>query len=470
MSGEPTKMMAAQLLGHYRKGSLSPIEVTRATLDRIDERNPRLNAFCHRDDDLAMAMARDSEKRWRAGRPLGLVDGVPTSIKDLVLVKGWPTLRGSRTVSPDQPWDEDAPCVARLRESGAILLGKTTTPEFGWKGVTDSPLTGITRNPWNLDRTPGGSSGDAAAACADGMGVLHIGTDGGGSIRIPAAFTGVYGIKATFGRVAAYPQSPLGMISHIGPITRTVADAALMLTVIGVPDPRDWLALPACSRDYRIGLEDGIHGLRVAYSRDLGYATVDPEIAALVDRAARTFEDLGAVVDEIDPGFDDPSELFKTHYFGHYSALGEGMSAEERSLLDPGLVQLMELGNGYSTRDWLLAEEGREKLARRVNLFLTEYDLLLTPQMPLVAFKAGVEVPPGSDMSKWLDWSPFAYPFNLTQHPAASVPCGLTSEGMPAALQIVGRKYEDSLVLRASRAYEAANPFVGPERPEGGCS
>src|SRR3954462_10971001 len=271
MKTDPALISATELLCLYRSRSLSPVEVAQACLDRIAALDPDLNAFALIDGDAALKAARASEERWIKGEPLGLVDGVPATIKDLILTKGWPTLRGSKAISPDQPWEEDAPATARLREHGAVLLGKTTTPELGHKGVTDSPLTGITRNPWNPAMTPGGSSGGAAVAAATGMGALHVGTDGGGSIRIPASFTGIFGLKPSFGRVPAYPLSPFGTLAHVGPMTRTVSDAALMLTVISEPDGRDWHALPSDRRDYRIGLEAGIAGLRLAYSRRLGY-------------------------------------------------------------------------------------------------------------------------------------------------------------------------------------------------------
>jgi aspartyl-tRNA(Asn)/glutamyl-tRNA(Gln) amidotransferase subunit A len=311
---EIAKLPAAELVRRYRRKDLSPVEVTKAALSRIDACNKAVNAFCVIDADQALASAAASEARWMKGEPCGLVDGVPTTIKDVVLTKGWPTLRGSRTTDPDQPWDIDAPCTARLREHGAVLLGKTTTPEFGWKGVTDNLVSGITRNPWNTDRTPGGSSGGAAAAAALGMGALHIGTDGGGSIRIPSGFTGVFGHKPSFGRVPAWPGSAFGTLSHVGPLTRTVTDAALMLNVITQPDARDWTALPFRERDYTIGLEDGVAGLRIAYSPVLGYVDVDPEIAALVRAAAEVMRDLGATVEKVDPGFNDPAETFRRQW------------------------------------------------------------------------------------------------------------------------------------------------------------
>ncbi len=241
---------AVELLRLYRSGAASPVEATRAVLARIERFNPALNAFCHVAAEDALAAARASEARWKQQTPCGALDGVPVSIKDLILVRGMPTLRGSRTIDPAQPWDVDAPVAARLREAGAVILGKTATPEFGCKGETNSPLTGITRNPWNPERTPGGSSGGTAAAIAAGMGPLSVGTDGAGSVRIPAAFCGNFGLKPSFGRVPAYPLSPFGSVAHLGPHAMSVADAALMMNVIKQPDARDWTSLPPDPSDY----------------------------------------------------------------------------------------------------------------------------------------------------------------------------------------------------------------------------
>src|SRR6187551_565398 len=276
---------ALTLLALYRAGDASPVEATRAVLDRIERFNPLLNAFCHLAPDDALAAARASESRWKAGAPAGDLDGVPVSIKDLILAKGWPTLRGSRTVDPKQSWNVDAPATARLREAGAVILGKTTTPEFGCKGETNSPLTGITRNPWNPQKTSGGSSGGTAAAIASGMGPLSVGTDGAGSVRIPAGFCGNFGLKPSFGRVPAYPLSPMGTVAHLGPHTMSVANAALMMNVLKRPDARDWTSLPYDDRDYLQGLDDGVKGLRIAFSPTLGYAKVDAEVAAAVAAA-----------------------------------------------------------------------------------------------------------------------------------------------------------------------------------------
>src|SRR5919204_6915590 len=329
MSSDPCLLGATALLDAYRKHELSPVEVTRAVLARIERLNPVLNAFILV-SDRALDDARASEARWRAGQPKGLLDGVPVSIKDILLTRGWPTLRGSKSVDPRGPWKDDAPATARLREHGAVLLGKTTTPEFGWKGVTDSPLTGITRNPWNPQKTPGGSSGGAAAALAAGMGALAVGTDGGGSIRIPCSFTGLFGLKASFGRVPAWPLSPFGTVAHVGPMARSVADAALMLNVLAQPDARDWHALPYERRDWRTALDEGVADLRIAYSPDLGYAKVDTEVAALVREAVRVFADLGARVEEKHPGFENPDAIFRTHWFAGAAALVEGIPAQKR--------------------------------------------------------------------------------------------------------------------------------------------
>jgi aspartyl-tRNA(Asn)/glutamyl-tRNA(Gln) amidotransferase subunit A len=474
-------LSATQLVDLYRTGQVSPVEVACAVLDRIErldglgngsglggaegKPNNRINAFRLVDADGAMAQARESEARWQRGAPNGLVDGVPTTIKDLIVTKGWPTLRGSRTINPEQAWDEDGPPVARMREHGAVLLGKTNTPEFGWKGVTDSPLTGVTVNPWNAALTPGGSSGGAAAAAALGMGPLHIATDGGGSIRIPAAFCGLFGHKPTFGLVPVHPHSPAGTLWHQGPIVRTVADAALMLTVISQPDRRDWLAVPHHPVDYRATLDQGVAGLRIAYSPDLGYVGVDPEVAALVADAVNLFADMGAEVDQVDPGFSDPLEIMITLWSVALALAVAPLTEEQRALVDPPILEIAARGAGHTAVEYREAERAREALGRHMQHFHERYDLLITPQLPLTAFEAGHEVPPGSGMTRWWEWSPFTYPFNLTQQPAASLPCGFTDDGLPVAVQVVGAKFADATVLRACRAYEAGNPFVMPPMP-----
>ena len=456
MSDDFAYMSASDLLAGYASGAFSPLEVTREVLDRGKACNDKINAFVLFDEGAALESARRSEDRWRAGAPLGRLDGVPTGIKDIVLTKGWPTLRGSKSTDPSQAWDEDAPASARLREHGAVLIGKTTTPEFGWKGVTDSPVTGITRNPWNLERTPGGSSGGASAALAAGIGALHVGTDGGGSIRIPSGFTGVFGLKATFGRVPVYPSSPFGTLSHAGPMAREVRDAALMLNVLAEPDPRDPLSLPADGRDYTHGLDSGVQGLRMAYSETLGFATTDPEVAAVVAAAVRLFEDLGARVEAADPGIGDPTPIFRAHWHAGACAVVRPLSAAQRAELDPGLIALVESRPELSLGEYQDAIAARAALSIEMARFHERYDLLLTPTLPLTAFEAGRLGAPQRSPDDWIGWTPFSYPFNLTQQPAASVPCGFAPDGLPVGLQIVGRRFDEAMVLRAAYAIEQA--------------
>jgi aspartyl-tRNA(Asn)/glutamyl-tRNA(Gln) amidotransferase subunit A len=460
-------LSAVELIQHYRRGALSPLEVVRDALARKERFQPAVNAFCGGDDATVLAQARESEARWAKGQPCGPLDGVPVTIKDNIQVKGWTNFKGS-AVTPREPVEEDAPVVARLREAGAVFLGKTCMPEFGWKGLGDSPLTGNTRNPWNTGRTPGGSSSGAAACAALNVGCIHIGTDGAGSIRIPAAFCGVYGIKASYGRVPAWPISVMGFLAHIGPLTRRVEDAALALSVIGQPDARDMTAMIEPPPDYRIGLADGVRGLRVAYSPRLGYVkTVDPDIEALVREAAHRFAELGAHVEEVDPGFADPLETLTTLWSAG-AAVAMAPFESQRERIDPGLMRVVEHGKtvtGPAYAEAFLYQ--RNALATRMAAFHEKYDLLLTPALATEAFEAGRETPAdGRYGEDWPAWTPFTYPFNITQQPAATVPCGLTSAGLPAGLQIVGAFGADALVLRASRAYEAAFPWKALREPK----
>jgi aspartyl-tRNA(Asn)/glutamyl-tRNA(Gln) amidotransferase subunit A len=457
---------AADLLRLYRCRELSPVEVTRDQLDRIEKFQPVINAFIIIDREGALKAAKDSETRWQKGEPIGLVDGIGATVKDNVWLKGFPSRRGSLTTL-DTLIKDDAPAVARLREAGAIILGKTTLPEFGWIGACHSPLTGITRNPWKLDRTPGGSSGGAAASALLNLGHLHIGTDGAGSIRIPAAFTGVFGIKPSFGRVAAFPASPFSILAHVGPLTRSVADAALMLSVIGGPDERDMTAWNTPTPDYRVGLDDGVRGLRIAWSPRLGYfKKLNPEVEAAAAKAAQVFAELGAIVEEADPGFADPYEMIMTLWGAVSATVVAAAPEKDRARMDPGFLQMAELGKKYLVADYLAAYTARADIANAMARFHEKYDLLLTPQMPTPAIEAGRVTPAdGSYGDNWLNWSPYTYPFNLTQQPAASVPCGFSSDGLPIGLQIVGPARQDHLVLRAAGAFESARPFQFIDAP-----
>ncbi|MFJ4831550.1 amidase [Streptomyces sp. NPDC088747] len=454
---ELTELTATQLVDGYRKGEFSPVEATRAALDRAERVQPAVNAFVRLDSDEALARAAGSTERWRRGEPAGLLDGVPVTVKDIILMRGGPTLRGSRNIDPQGSWDEDAPSVARLREHGAVFLGRTTTPEFGWKGVTDSPLSGVTRNPYDVSRTAGGSSGGSAAAVALGAGPLSLGTDGGGSVRIPAAFCGIFALKPTYGRVPLYPASAFGTLAHVGPMTRDAADAALMMDVISGPDVRDWSALAPMDGSFRDTLGDGVRGLRVAYSPSLGgQVAVRPAVAAAVRQAVERLAGLGAYVSEADPDFTDPVEAFHTLWFAGAARVTQHFGPHQRELLDPGLREVRDLGARHNALEYLAAVDVRMELGRRMGLFHQSYDVLVTPTLPLTAFEAGVEVPKGSGHRRWTGWTPFTYPFNLTQQPAATVPVGLDDDGLPVGLQLVAARHRDDLVLRTAHAlYEA---------------
>ncbi|MER8158236.1 amidase [Streptomyces sp. NPDC094472] len=450
-------LTAVQLIERYASGELSPVEATRAVLHRIEQIQPEVNAFSQVNAEGALRQAEESAERWRRGAPAGLVDGVPVSVKDILLLRGAPTLRGSRTVRPEgRAWDEDAPSVARLREHGAVFVGKTTTPEFGWKGVTDSPVYGVTGNPYDPQRTAGGSSGGSAAAVALGAGPLSLGTDGGGSVRIPASFCGIFALKPTYGRVPLYPASAFGTLAHVGPMTRDAADAALLMDVISGPDWRDWSQLAPSGSGFQEALAPGgggVDGLRVAYSPSLGgTAVIDPEVAAAVRRAVDLLAELGAVVEEVDPGFEDPVEAFHTLWFSGAARVVQPLGAEDWELLDPGLREICAQGASYSALDYLAAVDVRMALGHAMGRFHSAYDLLVTPTLPITAFEAGVEVPKGSEHTRWTGWTPFTYPFNLTQQPAASVPCGLSGAGLPIGVQLVGARHADALVLRAAHA------------------
>ena len=453
-------LSATELLAAYRAQTLSPVEVAEYLLGRIEALDAQTNAFCLIDAETTLAQATASEERWQSGEPMGLLDGVPVAVKDLVLSKGWPTLRGSKTVSRDQAWDQDAPSVARLREHGAVLIGKTTTPEFGWKGTNDAPLTGVTRNPWDLHKTPGGSSGGAGAALAAGFCPLAIGTDAGGSIRIPASFSGVFGLKPTFGLVAAWPASPFGTLAHLGPMSRTVEDAALFLNVVGEPDPRDWFQQPFAKADFTRELDRGLKGARIAFSPRLGWVKrVDPEVEEIVAGAAIRFGELGATVEQVDPPGGDPSAFFRTLYFSGASFLLGDMPEDKLRLLDPNLRLIVEEARSITRKEFQQATAERATYGAGFKAFMQSHDFILTPSTAVPAFDTPLVTPFDPHGKSWMEWTPFTYPFNLTQQPAASICCGFTGSGLPVGLQIVGRMGDDAGVLRAARAFEQTSDF-----------
>ena len=461
---------ATELAKQLKSKQLSPVELTEAVLERIEKLNPALNAFCTLTPEMAREQAKAAEAKIMRGETEGKLLGLPISVKDLIFTKGVRTTSGSLLYADRVP-QEDAPTVERVKAAGAVILGKTNTPEFGWRGSTDNRVFGATRNPWNLERTPGGSSGGASAQIAAGLGPLALGTDGAGSVRIPSSFTGIFGLKPSSGRVPVYPASAAGDLSHVGPMTRTVADAALLLEVLAGADERDRISLPTDNTDYRAacerGVNQGLRGLRVAWSANLGYAQVEPEVLAITERAAKRFGELGADLEEAHPGFTSPIAILNIFFYGGISAsLGDYM-ADKADLLDPGLREIAEKGLRLSGLDWGKAMLGRAALWDTVRRFFTKYDLLLTPTVPQPAFEMGIVGPTSiaGHTVEGLDWTPFSYPFNLTGQPAASVPCGFTANGLPVGLQIVGRRFADALVLQAAAAFEALQPWSSHRPP-----
>jgi aspartyl-tRNA(Asn)/glutamyl-tRNA(Gln) amidotransferase subunit A len=450
---------AVELVEGYRTGVLSPVEATKVALDAIGRLDGQVNAFVLVDAEGALAAAKESEARWFSGEPLGSGDGVPTSIKDALWTKGWPTLRGSTLIDESQEWTEDAPCVARLRETGAVFLGKTTTPEYSWKGVTDSHKYGVTGNPWDAGMTSGGSSGGSATAVGLGMGAWSVGTDGGGSVRIPAAFTGTVALKPTYGLIPLFPPSAFGTLSHAGPMTRTVRDNAALLDVITGFDPRDWSAMPTPSRSFLSDLDDGVAGLRIAYSRNFGFVENHPEVEAAVRAAVEVLAAAGAEVTEIDPGFADPIDAFNVLWFSGAAKVLEAYGDAVDDRVDPGFRRAGAAGLQYSVSDFLDATAVRAELGRLMGEFHRRYDVLVSPTLPIPAFPTGQDVPDGWPSPDWTSWTPYTYPFNLTQQPALSVPCGFTAAGLPVGLQVVGPRHSDALVLRVGQAYQAATDW-----------
>ena len=462
MSIEIAYMTATELVARFFDKSLSPVEATEAALARLDATEPKINAFQFTAHDAARKAARASECRWQSGEPQGVLDGVPVTVKDLIPLAGWPLRNGSATTD-SAPCNFDAPSVARLRDAGAVFLGKTTSPEYGWKGITDGPLFGYTRNPWNLAHSPGGSSGGAAASLAAGVGALALGNDGGGSIRIPSSYSGIYGIKPSFGRVPDHPrEGAFCTTSSEGPMTRTVEDAALMLNELAKPDARDWYALPYDARDWRDGLDADVKGWRVAYAPGLGGAVVAPDVRALVDRAVERLAGLGADVEEVGPVIEALEPVFTDYWLAGFASILRAIPDGKHELLDPRFRDLAERGLTVTLPQYHAAMRARARLGVLMNQFHETYDLLVTPTLPTTAPVA--ETPYHSQsLHRWNHAVPFTLPFNLTGQPGASIPCGVSEAGLPVGLQLVAARHREDLVLKASHAFETLAPQQWPQ-------
>jgi aspartyl-tRNA(Asn)/glutamyl-tRNA(Gln) amidotransferase subunit A len=457
---------ATELTRLMRGKVVSPVEVMDATLQRAQRLNPGLNAICTPTYDAAMEAARQAEAAVVRGAALGMLHGVPTTIKDLALTKGVRTMAGSH-IFRDRIPDIDHAHVERLRAAGAISIGKTTVPELGWKGVSNSPVTGITHNPWKRGMNAGGSSAGAAVCAAAGIGPVHQGSDGAGSIRMPAAFCGIFGMKPSFGRVPYHPMPNNGLVSHVGPMTRTVADAALMLQAMAGPDNRDISSLEAPPEDYRGRLKEGVAGLKAAYCPDLGYLKVDAEVAECVRNAVLAFADLGCLVEEIDPDWGDPIEMQHCLFAANFAGMLGHLLGHWADRMDPGLVALVQHGLTYSAAQYCNAQSQRFAYYDKVRSFFERYDLLLTPTLSVAAFPADLLIPSHwpQHVWDWLRWAGFSYPFNLTWLPAATCPCGFTTEGLPVGLQIVAGRFNDLRVLQAAHAFEQARPWQNRRPP-----
>lgn len=452
---------AFEIAEQIRTKRLSPVEYMQAVLSRIEQYEPRVNAFVCLAADQAMDAAKRAEAALTRGQPVGPLHGVPVTIKDLANTKDLPTQHGSKIFAGHQPV-EDTPLVTRLQAAGAIVLGKTTTSEFGWTGVSHSPLTGITHNPWKFGYNAGASSAGAGAAAAAGFGPLHQGSDGAGSIRMPSHFCGVFGLKPSFGRVPAYPVAVGDFTSHNGPMTRTVADSALMLEVMAGPHPLDFTSLEAAPAAYVDRLHEGIKGKRIAFSPDLGHARVDPDVAELVRKAVARFSELGAVVDEVPtPWASEGPELIRFFWAAHMTRLARYLEKWEPEM-DPGLVACINAAQNYSVSQYQEARERKMAYVAAIHRWFEDWDFLLTPSVSVAAFPAELLMPkhwPQHDWD-WVMWAEFSYPFNMSWNPAASIPCGFNADGLPVGLQIVGRRFDDLGVLQASAAFEQAQPWA----------
>ena len=452
---------ALDLATRIRQKEISPVEAMAAVLARIEAVNPRLNAFCLVAADQARAAARDAEVAVMKGEPLGPLHGVPVSIKDLIFTRGLRTTGGSRLFADLIPEHDSVP-VGRLKAAGAIVIGKTTTSEFGHKAMTDSPLFGVTRNPWDPARTPGGSSGGAAAAVASGLGPIGLGSDCGGSVRLPASFCGLVGVKPSYGRVPEFPSFPgWDHVAHVGPLTRTVRDAALALDVIAGSDDRDRISLPREAGSYVEACERDVRGLHVAWSADLGYARVDPVVQALCENAAAEFENIGCHVEVVNPLWENLEEPFITMVSAQMHAAWSEQIAERGPYVDPTFARFVERGGKVTARDYLRARARMHEFWQEALQFLQRFDLLLTPTVSVLPFAADAKPPreiEGEAVSV-LGWMPFTYPFNVTGQPAASVPAGWTAENLPVGVQIIGQRHADATVLAACAAFEAAVPW-----------
>lgn len=442
------------------KKEVSALEVMHDCLARQAQCEPRLNCFVTRTPEIALAAANRADQCLSKGGQMGPLHGLPISVKDLIAVGRVRQTFGSRVMAHHIA-QSDAPAVARVRAAGACIVGTTTTSEFGCKAVGDSPLTGVTRNPWNTDKTPGGSSCGAAASVAAGVTPFALGTDGGGSIREPSSFTGLFGIKAQFGRVPVFPASATPTLAHVGPLARTVRDAALLLGAISGYDARDPFSVAAAVPDFLGACGQPVKGMRLAWSPTLGYARPDKEIVNITERAVRAFEAMGCEIINLDEGLGgDPAGLWMAEFYaGVGTRLNETMR-NDRHLLDPAVASLLDKALDQSLLDYYAQVFQRYQFREKVRAMFDGFDLLLTPTVPVCAFDVNVNVPPQFADRNACSWQYYTYPFNLTGQPAASLPVGFNASGLPVGLQLVSKLHCETDIFRAAAAYEDTHPWA----------
>ena len=444
---------------------ISPMELLDRSLARMEEVEPKLNSFVTTTENVAYAAARKAEKAILDNDAPGLLHGLPISVKDLIAMDGVRYTFGSR-VSADNIAAVDAPAVERVRREGGVIIGKTTTSEFGCKAVGDSPLTGITRNPWDVSKTPGGSSAGAAASVASGVTPFALGTDGGGSVRIPGSLTGLFAVKAQFARVPVFPEAATPTLAHVGPMARTVRDAALLLTAVAGFDRRDPFAVAEPVPDFLAACDQPVKGMRIAWSPTLGYANPTSEVVGLCEQAVRTFEELGCEVELVDKVMEsDPIDMWMSEFYAGVGTRLKTMFAGQTERLDPAVAEMLSGALDRTLEEYWTQVFNRYRFREEMRQFMERYDLLVSPVLPVPAFDVGLNVPPQIPDANVISWVRYTYPFNLTGQPGASLPVGFTGEGLPVGLQLISKTIRETDIFRVSAAFEAARPWSDKKPP-----